>query len=311
MGLKIFFFGLGSCAEALVRRSPGLEPAAPPAVRRRVDALRAAGVEAYAFDGTKASPGLEAAHQARRGGRRLRSARRARTARRSRRGDRRRAKARAHGLFLDRRRLRRAGWQLGGRDARDARPARRGASPGIADEARWTEAARGEGASRPTSCACRESTAPAATRSNGLRRRRRAADRQARPRHQSRPCRRHRRVDPARPPERNRGPGLERRRRRARPAAGRDRLSRRDFSEIPPPPEEPFETAGLSPIAASFYDESKRVSNARAKAQLGFKPALSDLPGRPDGRYSRRARGGGAAAFWAARAGNLDGPGLM
>ena len=32
-------------------------------------------------------------------------------------------------------------------------------------------------------------------------------------------------------------------------------------------------TAALSPFAASFYAEEKRVSNARAKALLGFAPA--------------------------------------
>jgi nucleoside-diphosphate-sugar epimerase len=37
-----------------------------------------------------------------------------------------------------------------------------------------------------------------------------------------------------------------------------------------PPPLIPLETAGLSPMALSFYDESKRVSNARIKAELGI-----------------------------------------
>ena len=36
------------------------------------------------------------------------------------------------------------------------------------------------------------------------------------------------------------------------------------------PPEIPFEQANLSPMARSFYDESKRVSNARIKAELGI-----------------------------------------
>ncbi|MEZ6010607.1 MAG: NAD-dependent epimerase/dehydratase family protein [Hyphomonas sp.] len=39
-----------------------------------------------------------------------------------------------------------------------------------------------------------------------------------------------------------------------------------------PPPEVRFEGAGLSPMAASFYAECKRVSNARAKAALGWRP---------------------------------------
>ncbi len=42
---------------------------------------------------------------------------------------------------------------------------------------------------------------------------------------------------------------------------------------LEPPPEEPLETAGLSPMALRFYAESKRVSNALAKAELGWRPA--------------------------------------
>ncbi len=40
---------------------------------------------------------------------------------------------------------------------------------------------------------------------------------------------------------------------------------------LPPPPAEPFEAAALSPMAASFYRDSKRVSNARIKAELGVR----------------------------------------
>lgn len=40
---------------------------------------------------------------------------------------------------------------------------------------------------------------------------------------------------------------------------------------LPPPPLVPFETAELSPMARSFYAESKRVSNARTKAALGLR----------------------------------------
>ena len=41
--------------------------------------------------------------------------------------------------------------------------------------------------------------------------------------------------------------------------------------DLPPPPAEPFEAARLSPMAASFYRDSKRVSNARIKAELGVR----------------------------------------
>ena len=41
---------------------------------------------------------------------------------------------------------------------------------------------------------------------------------------------------------------------------------------LEPPPEETFDAAALSPAAQRFYAECKRVSNARAKAELGWRP---------------------------------------
>ena len=38
---------------------------------------------------------------------------------------------------------------------------------------------------------------------------------------------------------------------------------------VPPPPLVPIEAAGLSPMARSFYDDNKRVSNRLIKAELG------------------------------------------
>ena len=43
---------------------------------------------------------------------------------------------------------------------------------------------------------------------------------------------------------------------------------------IPAPPDLDFATATLSPMARSFYSESKRVSNARMKAELGVRLAF-------------------------------------
>jgi nucleoside-diphosphate-sugar epimerase len=43
--------------------------------------------------------------------------------------------------------------------------------------------------------------------------------------------------------------------------------------DLPPPPEEPFGEARLSPTAREFYADNKRISIAKAKALLGFKPA--------------------------------------
>jgi nucleoside-diphosphate-sugar epimerase len=42
---------------------------------------------------------------------------------------------------------------------------------------------------------------------------------------------------------------------------------------VAPPPEEPFGTAAVAPGSRRFFTESKRVSNARAKAELGWRPA--------------------------------------
>jgi len=43
-----------------------------------------------------------------------------------------------------------------------------------------------------------------------------------------------------------------------------------DLSGIAPPPEVPFDPARLSPMAASFYGENKRVSNALVKRELDY-----------------------------------------
>jgi len=41
---------------------------------------------------------------------------------------------------------------------------------------------------------------------------------------------------------------------------------------LPPPPETPYEAQAMSPMARRFWAESKRVSNAKAKAALGWRP---------------------------------------
>ena len=47
---------------------------------------------------------------------------------------------------------------------------------------------------------------------------------------------------------------------------------------LPAPPLVPFEAAGLSPMARSFYDDNKRVSNALIKIGARGQAALSELP---------------------------------
>ena len=44
-----------------------------------------------------------------------------------------------------------------------------------------------------------------------------------------------------------------------------------ELLHIKPPPEVAYAKADLSPMARSFYDDSKRVSNERVKAELGYK----------------------------------------
>ncbi len=45
-----------------------------------------------------------------------------------------------------------------------------------------------------------------------------------------------------------------------------------ELLSVAPPPAVAFEDANLSPMAQRFYAECKRVSNARAKAMLGWRP---------------------------------------
>ncbi len=61
---------------------------------------------------------------------------------------------------------------------------------------------------------------------------------------------------------------------------------------VAPPPEQPFETAELSPMARSFYGDVKRVSNAKVKRALGlefvcptYREGLASLW--QDGRWRR------------------------
>ncbi|MBV9908680.1 MAG: NAD(P)-dependent oxidoreductase, partial [Hyphomicrobiales bacterium] len=41
---------------------------------------------------------------------------------------------------------------------------------------------------------------------------------------------------------------------------------------VQPPPEEPFDETRLTPMGREFYADNKRVSIAKAKAELGFAP---------------------------------------
>ena len=47
---------------------------------------------------------------------------------------------------------------------------------------------------------------------------------------------------------------------------------------LPRPPKVDFETAEMSPMARSFYADSKRVRNDRIKRDLGVRLAYPDYP---------------------------------
>jgi nucleoside-diphosphate-sugar epimerase len=59
--VRVFFFGLGYCARRLIHREPWIEASGTARTAEAVSALRREGVEAYQFDGAEADPGLEEA----------------------------------------------------------------------------------------------------------------------------------------------------------------------------------------------------------------------------------------------------------
>ena len=64
-----------------------------------------------------------------------------------------------------------------------------------------------------------------------------------------------------------------------------------ELLELPLPPEISFEDADLTPMARSFYAESKRVRNDRIKTELGVKLIY---PSYRDGLKAMLAQTGGA-----------------
>jgi nucleoside-diphosphate-sugar epimerase len=59
--LRVFFFGLGYCARRLIQREPRIEASGTARTVEAVNALRRESVQAYQFDGAEAEPGLEQA----------------------------------------------------------------------------------------------------------------------------------------------------------------------------------------------------------------------------------------------------------
>ena len=272
MGLKIFFFGVGLCAQALIRRTPASEPSGTARSDARVAALRRAGVDAYVFDGARADDGVEAALK------------------------------RAEAIIVS------IPPQGGGQGPLDCFAEAIAAAPNLsrilyfstvgvygehggrwvdetaptltretrslarlAEEARWTEAGRAAGAAVDL---MRLPGIYGPGRNALDRLRRGEARRIVKPGHVVNRAHVDDIAEVARLVLERGLPGRIWNVADDEPAPPQDPIAwAATLMGVPIPPEEAFETAGLSPFAASFYAESKRVSNAKAKALLGFAPA--------------------------------------
>ncbi len=268
--MTVLFFGLGYCAEALIRRTPSITPIGTARSEARVAALRSAGVEAYVFDGTAADPGLEAAI------------------------------GRADALVVSippgpqgpldvfartinvSRRLRRIVYYstVGVYGDYDGLKVTEKSSPRtneprgvarLADEARWKAA----GAARGAAVDIVRLPGIYGPGRNALERLRAGdARRIVKPGHVTN--RAH--VDDIAQATRlmlsKRLAGQTWNVADDEPAPPQDVIAyAAELLGVPCPPDEAFETAELSPIAASFYAETKRVVNRKAKKKLGFRPA--------------------------------------
>ena len=196
--MRVFFFGAGYCARRLIAREPWIEASGTARSADGVAALRAKGVDAYAFDDKHVDPGLERALKKaeaivvsippRDGARRR--------ARALRRRHQRRGGPAAGPLLFDHRRLWRSRRRLGRRDERDADA-----------HFPWACAARGRGALDGGGPGARGRRGHPASRRNLRARPQRsgqsapgpgAADRQAGSGLQPGACRRHRRTHASR-----------------------------------------------------------------------------------------------------------------
>jgi nucleoside-diphosphate-sugar epimerase len=78
------------------------------------------------------------------------------------------------------------------------------------------------------------------------------------------------------------------------PAAPQDVIAfAADLLGLPPPPEEPYETAEMTPMARSFYADNKRVSIEKLRRELGYVPKY---PGYREGLRALAAAGEGEEA---------------
>jgi nucleoside-diphosphate-sugar epimerase len=293
--VKVFFFGIGYCAEALIRRTCGIEASGTVRSDERVVALRARGIEAYVFDGVRADAEIDFALERveaivvsippRGGGGPLdRFAATIAAAP----GLRRILYYSTIGVYGDH------GGALVDETNATLTRSDRGLAR-LADEARWIKAGRARGAAVDI---LRLPGIYGPGRNALARLREGDARRIVKPGHVSN--RAH--VDDIAEVSRlvlERGlEGQIWNVADDEPAPPQDVIAYAAMLlGVPPPPEEPFDAAAMSPISASFFGDEKRVSNAKAKALLGFAPAY---PTYREGLASLAAAGEGRGAVSAA-----------
>jgi|SRR5271166_272430 len=268
--VKVFFFGLGYCAQALIRRAPEIEASGTTRSEERADALRRMGVEAFVFDGDRVEPGLDAALGQAEAivvsipphgddwASRFASAIGAAPALKS------VVYYSTIGVYGDH----------GGAWVDETSETRTRSARGLArlaDERRWSEAGRELGVATDV---LRLPGIYGPGRNALVKLRARQARRIVKPGHVA--SRAH--VDDIAEMTRlvlssalegqvwNVGDDA--------PSPPEDVVAyAASLMGVDAPPEEPFDGAKLSPMAASFYADEKRVSNAKAKRLLGFQPA--------------------------------------
>ncbi len=270
--MKVFFFGLGYCARRLIQRESWIEASGTTRTTDAVNALRRESVEAYRFDGSDAEPGLRQALEKAeaivvsippRDGAEAALERFASTI-----GTapalRRMVYYSTIGVYGDHS----GGWvdETSATRTRTARGLAR-----LKDEARWTAVARMRGAEADV---LRLAGIYGPGRNTLVNLRRGEARRIAKP---GQVFNRAHVDDIAEISRLVLTGGLEGQVWNVaddEPAPPQDVVAyAAALLGVDPPPEEPFDGAKLSPMAREFYADNKRVSIAKAKALLGFKPA--------------------------------------
>ncbi len=270
--MKVFFFGLGYCARRLIQRESWIEASGTARTAEAVSALRREGVEAYRFDGSDAEPGL---------GRALEKAEAIVVSipPRDGAGAALESFASAIGAAPALRRIvyystigvygdHSGGWvdETSATRTRTARGLAR-----LEDEARWTAAARESGAEADI---LRLAGIYGPGRNALINLRRGEARRIVKP---GQVFNRAHVDDIAEISRLVLARGLEGQIWNVaddEPAPPQDVIAyAAALLGVEAPLEEPFEGAKLSPMAREFYADNKRVSIAKAKALLGFKPA--------------------------------------